>query len=226
MKRESKSLSATVLRVVTQTVPGEIQAWLKSDDDGEELFLRLPSPPASLRAALREGARVLCRATPTGRPRKVFWIDAVYQPSEGDTDTEVWRATTRFVPRERGVKATEQSGVSRLPRNDTVSVWGTVTRLARRPNLLTEGAVLPDDGGSLVELRLRRAPLGLLTALAEGARVLCLAAPHVRDPSLRFASRILRVELQQPDGAYREVWHHGPEDGAEDEEARDEVVGQ
>lgn len=90
-------------------------------------------------------------------------------------------------------------------------VTGVLRRLERLPNMRTVGTVLPDDGGPIVELRLRRAPRGLLAALGSGARVHCLAAPHMSDPSLRFSARVVSVDLKDGDGNYQEAWRHDPE---------------
>lgn len=89
-------------------------------------------------------------------------------------------------------------------------VSGVLRRLERLANMRTLGTVLPDDGGPLVELRLRRAPRGLLTALATGARIHCLAAPHMSDPSLRFSARVVSVDLKDSEGRYQEAWRHDP----------------
>jgi len=89
-------------------------------------------------------------------------------------------------------------------------VTGTLRRLERLANMRTVGTLMPEDEGPLIELRLRRAPRGLLAALAPGARVHCLAAAHASDPSLRFSARVVSVDLQDAEGVYREAWRHDP----------------
>lgn len=92
-------------------------------------------------------------------------------------------------------------------------VTGTLTRLERLADLRTVGTVMPKDDGPLVDLQLRRAPRGLLAALAQGALLDCVAVPHAKDPTLRFSARVLRVLLPDATGELKEAWRHDPTRG-------------
>ncbi len=129
----------------------------------------------------------------------------------------------------RGPATTTPPAPAAVAPEDGSIVSGTLRRLERLPNMRTLGTVLPVDGGPVVEVRLRRAPRGLFAALASGARVHCVAAPHVSGPGLRFSARVVSVDLKDGEGQYREAWRHDPSreheherDGGERQDGEDE----
>lgn len=194
---------------------GRLQVWLDAQDGEHPILVELHRPPRTLRDALTQGGLVGCLAAPRGAYLRAYWVEVVMAIGEDGSWEECWRAPRKFVRNGR-----DQTGMSHPISRPTGStrpmdmsaekVWGNLVRLERRPQLLSLGTVLPEDEGPLIELWLRRAPVGLLTALTPGARVLCLAAPHMDDPQIRFSSRVLAVELKVGDADYREVWRHDP----------------
>jgi hypothetical protein len=156
-----------------------------------------PAPPPAREEARLEGGAVRRRRMTGGTTHD----DATLRPSAA-VEPEAQLREPEEPPRARLRAPTDDE--------DGELVTGTLRRLERMANMRTVGTILPDDGGPLVELRLRRAPRGLLAALAPGARVHCLAAVHASDPDLRFSARVVSVDLQNAEGNYREAWRHDP----------------
>lgn len=205
----------TVNRMAATPDGTMLRAELTPEDGGLPIRLHLHSAPPDLRNVVRQGARIACRAKVEDDHRVAFWVDRVEHEDE-DGWGEVWRTGRSFSPNQRSVAtgniSTPATRTERrvVDESEREKVWGKVTSVTRLANRATVAYLEPEDGGMPVELQLRRAPQGLLLALTEGARVLCLASPQDGRSRTRFAPWVLRVEMTDHRGESRLVWRPDP----------------
>lgn len=199
-----------------------LRADLTPSDTGAPIRLDLANPPPALRAAVVPGALVRCRVDNGRELRRAFWVDSVMLVGVDGELACIWRADKPFEGRSQpstgsllprfahlapdGAAQESRDERPRYRHEETEPVWGTVLQMERNDRLTTVGTVVPEGGGRLVRLLLRRAPRGLLASIRPGARVEVLATDHDRDPSVRFACLVRNVELREPSGTFRRVW--------------------